>query len=201
VRTREGDVNPWTFMEGHGGNVAGVALRISADAERDPELLGASRGTDARVLLLGKFFEPDGSVKIDADDSVHDLSLETRDYGTGTGRRRNRNTVRRAAVFYELWGDDPHLRLEVSDGRAPDLSSTPKWDEVEWDFFEWADEELAEFTVVSGTAPPSDGRAPYSWEINRHAVWVRYRLTSSGAIGNLKIRSIESMSRPSEAPF
>jgi hypothetical protein len=202
VATREGDVFPWTFMEGHGGNVAAVALRVSSGAQRLPRLLGADRSSGARVLDLTSFFTSGESSKAEADGSVHDLTLETRDYRTGDPRRRNRCTVRHMALFYELHGDG-FVTLEVSDGRAPDQegSGGGQWGDL-WGSFVWATDVTVQYDSVVGVAAASDGRRPYTWpKINRHTVYVRYRLKSSGAMRKLVIRSIESFTRQSEKPF
>jgi hypothetical protein len=201
VRTREGDVYPWTFMEGHGGNVTALTVRASSGSARLPRLLAADRSEGARVLELSSFFTPGETFKLEADASVHNLTLETRDYRTGDPRRRNRCTVRHMALFYELLGDGPLLTLEVSDGRAPDQTTGGGvWGE-NWDEFDWATNDSAQYEPVVGAAPVSDGRAPFVFRINRHTVYIRYRLKSSGVIRKLVIRSLESFTRQSEKPF
>lgn len=195
VKTRQGDVFPWSFADGHGGNVACVAPRAAAGAQRLPDLLGVG---GPRVLRLGGFWEPTAAVKNDADGSTHNLDLVTRDYATGADGIFN--LVRLLKLWYELvdaGSDDPTLSVYYATG--PEQAGLPKWGEVTWGEFTWFDSSLAEFVHLASNAPESDGRQPYVWGpdkgMSAHTRFIRFRVRSSGPSAKLALRSLAFYSR------
>lgn len=196
AQTRLGLVFPWTRADGHGGEVTALARRVGAPGStRSPVLLGAGRG-DTRVLNLSGFFEPSAAVKRDADATTHQFVVETRDYPTGKGR--NANEVRRARVRYELVdaaSDNPVVTLGVSVGEL--TAGTPLWGASTWGGTTWASSSEAEFVLLEGSAPESNGRRPWAWRIGRRTQYVRYRITVSLPCSRAVLRSIESFTRES----
>jgi hypothetical protein len=161
VRTPQGDVFPWSFFSGHGGNVACWAVRAAGGSQRLPDLLGVARGSDARVVKAGSFFEPSATVKNDADATTHNLDVVTRDFETGGGIF---NLVRMLKLWYELIdaaSDNPTVKVYYSTG--PEQAGVPKWGAVTWGLFTWFSSDLAEFVLLANQAPESDGRMPYVW--------------------------------------
>jgi hypothetical protein len=199
VQTREGLVFPWSHFDGHGGKVAAFAVRSTPGAQRLPDLLGAGRSADARVLKLGRFFEPQAAVKNDADATTHAFTLETRDFQTGADRTFN--LVRMVRVRYQLedaGSDFPVLTLSYSTGRQ--MTNLPLWGTAVWGSFNWPDPSLADFSLASGGAPASDGRIPYTFRVEAHGQFVRYRLSCTRPCARLVLRSIESHVRQSARP-
>jgi hypothetical protein len=199
VGTREGTVFPWSHFDGHGGNVTALAVRMTPGAQRLPDLLGASRSADARVLGLGGYFEPSAAVKNDANGTTHWFTLETRDFTAGAPRTPG--LVRMVAVRYELMdaaADAPVLTLWHSGGTQN--AGLPLWNEVTWNDFQWPDPATAEFRQALGAAPTSDGRLPYVWRLERHTAFVRGRIVCTRPAAKLVVRSIEWHIRQSARP-
>lgn len=195
VSAEQGTVYPWSSQRGHGGNVVAVTLRAQPGAQRLPELLGAGRSSDARIVKLGKFFEPGPTVKNDADGTTHVFQLDTRDYASGV---RNRNVTRFVRVLYELTDagtDRPTITVLVGKGTlTPGL---PLWNQVNWNAVNWPDPTLAEMRSVQGNLPATAGRWRRALLVNQYSEFTRYRLISSGPSSKLVIREIESLVLPS----
>jgi hypothetical protein len=199
VQTREGIVFPWSHFDGHGGKVTAFAVRMTPGSQRLPELLAAGRSADARVLKLGRFFEPQASVKNDADGTTHWFQLESRDFPSGAPRTSN--LVRMVRVRYELTdaaSDDPFMVLAYSVGmQTPGLAT---WGTALWGVATWPDPAQIDYTQASGSARESDGRLPYTFRVERDAQFVRVRLTCTKPAAKLVIRSLEFHARQSAHP-
>ena len=196
VDTRIGRIFPWTFMSGHGGEVRGVAVRVGQTTQ-SPVLLGA--GADGRVLNLSSWFTPGAGFKNDADATTHDLIVETRDFRVNPAGARNRSTVRRVRISYELTdaaSDDPVVQAFV--GTGVDIGSDAAWGAVNWGSFEWGDSSLEDFTALAGQAPEAQLVTPYTWRVNRKSEWVRYRFQSSGPSSKMILRAVTSDVRRNE---
>jgi hypothetical protein len=197
VRTPQGDVFPWSFFSGHGGNVACWAVRAAGGSQRLPDLLGVARGSDARVVKAGSFFEPSATVKNDADATTHNLDVVTRDFETGGGIF---NLVRMLKLWYELIdaaSDNPTVKVYYSTG--PEQAGVPKWGAVTWGLFTWFSSDLAEFVLLANQAPESDGRMPYVWSgdqgMHAHTRFIRFRIRSSGPAARVVLRSLTAYVR------
>ncbi len=184
---------PWSWMRGHGGNVTGLARRVESGAARQPELLAA--GADGRVLKLSAMFDPAAARKADADGSVHEWVMESRDFATGRG---NVNTVRRVRARYELYdgaADDPVIRGYYSVGEP--VPGGALWDVALWDVALWGDESLDTFVLLDGTAPEDSGRNRHTWFFAAGARFLRVRLSSTDPAATLVLRSVELAVRTS----
>ena len=196
VDTRVGRVYPWTFHSGHAANVRALATRVGQTTQ-SPVLLGA--GADGRVLNLSGVFAPSAAVKNDADGTTHDLIVETRRFRANPAGARNRSTVRRARIAYELedaGSDNPTVRAWV--GVGTDAGGQPKWGTAVWGSFAWGDASLEEFAPLTGQAPEADLATPYTWRVNRKAEWVEYRFQSSGPSSKMILRAVTSDVRRNE---
>lgn len=189
VKTRQGQVFPWTRLAGHGGNVTALASRAVTGANRAPKLLGA--GADSRCLDLSSFFEPSAAVKNDADATTHKLIVETRDFRTG--RQGVQNTVTRARLRYVLLdaaSDNPGVIFYYSTGKLQGDAAV--WGTGVWGSFTWADSALGEYVLAAGVAPEDDGREPYTWaSFSARAEFVRFRIESSGPCATFTVRELE----------
>lgn len=196
VNTRFGAVWPWSRWSGHAAACSAVVTHVGgASSARAPDLYGASTATGSRVLKLGGCWEPASARKADADGSVAQWALETRDTATGSGEF---NHVRRCRVSYELAdaaSDDPVIGGYYSKGGAVDGS--PKWGTAVWGSFAWADSALDEFAQMSGDAPEDTGRTPWQWLLTARTRFIRGRFTCSDPCAELRLRSVEWSVRPS----
>lgn len=188
VKIRSQVFFPWSWLSGHGGDIAALTSHVASTAARQPELLAAGR-TDGRVLKLTGFFDPTAARKADADTTVHSHLIESRDYATGVG---NLNTVRRLRVRYELIdaaSDDPVIRAHYSVGAVE--STGTEWGTFTWGADAWSDASLAEFVQLDGAAPEDAGRNPYVWHFVARTRFVRWRLESTDPAATLILRSAE----------
>ena len=196
VNTRFGAVWPWSRWTGHAGSCSALVAHVGGvAASRTPDLYGASTAEGSRVVKLGGCWEPAAARKADADASVAQWAVETRDTATGTGEF---NHVRRCRLGYELGdaaSDDPTISGYYSKGSA--VPGTALWDAVDWDEFSWADGALAEFTQLPGEAPEEEGRTPWTWPLTARTRFIRGRFSSSDPCSELRLRSVEWSVRPS----
>lgn len=93
----------------------------------------------------------------------------------------------------------PELAVYFSDGR-PIAGNSGEWGLATWGAFEWGATDAAEWAQLNGTAPPDDGRHPFSWRVSRRCRYGRYRLLSSDPTTKLTIRSMETFVRQSGKP-
>lgn len=192
IETGAGVIYPWTRFDGHGGNVTALAVRVPAGTGR-PKLLAACRAAASRVLDVSGYFEPAAANAIEADGTVHEFDVTTRDYPTGD---LNENLLRRARARYELVaaGNTPTIQAYVSIGAIE--GDVSLWGAMLWGET-WSSSEDAEFTLLEGNAPADDGRNPFVWRPQRRARYVRLRFRSSDAAAKLVLRSLELFIRPS----
>lgn len=196
VDTRVGRIFPWTFASGHGAEVRGLSVRVGQTTQA-PVLLAA--GADGRVLNLSSWFTPGTAFKQDADATTHDLIVETRDFRVNPAGARNRSTVRRVRISYELTdaaSDNPVVQAFV--GTGTDQGVDAAWGAVNWGSFEWGDTSLEEFVALAGQAPETNLASPYTWRVNRKSEWVRYRFQSSGPSSKMILRAVTSDVRRNE---
>lgn len=188
VKVRDQVFFPWSWLRGHGGDVAALTSHVASTAARQPELLAAGR-TDGRVSKLTGFFDPTAARKADADATVHRSLVESRDYATGVG---NLNTVRRLRVRYELTDagtDNPTIHAYYSTGPMAAVGSL--WGSFLWGTGVWSEAALAEFVELEGVAPEDSGRNPHVWHFNARTRFIRWRLESTVAAARLVLRSAE----------
>lgn len=180
VRVRGQTFFPWSWLRGHAMLTAALTQRVSTTNVRQPELLGAGSGSDARVLKLTSMFAPSAARKSDADGTAHSLVVETRDYPTGGG---NTNTVRRLRVRYGLEDagtDNPTVSASYTreGGSAVSLAGA-----------------APETSNPESPVPETSGY--YTWLLQSSTRYVRVRLQSAAPAARLILRSIEIAVRPS----
>lgn len=191
IETPLGICFPWAHWDGHGGNVAALAVRVGgASAARQPSLLAASRATGSRLLKLNAAFAPDAAHKSDADATTHVWEVETRDHETGPPG----STTRRLRITYELIDagtDDPKISGWYSKGS--EIAGIPKYGTglIYGSGFTYFDSGLAEFTALTGQAPEDTGRTPYTWSLAAGSRYIRARLRCSDPCASLKLRTLE----------
>ena len=125
--------------------------------------------------------------------------METRDFRVNPAGARNKSTVRRVRISYELTdagSADPTVLAYV--GTGTDVGVDAAWGAVDWGAFEWGDTSLEEFVALAGQAPEAQLSTPYTWRVNRKSEWVRYRFQSSGPSSKMILRAVTSDVRRNE---
>jgi hypothetical protein len=87
---------PWSALTGHAGGLLGADVNLLGPAPRF-----VAGHTSGRLVDLTDLFNPDASNASDADGSVFEFDVETRDFPTGNG---NLNHVRALALRYTMTG-------------------------------------------------------------------------------------------------
>ena len=148
---------------------------------------------DAHLASFTDIFNPDASNAADADGTVHEFMLETRDFPTGGGQP---NHVRRLRFYYTLTGGE--IEGAYSTGKLNlDLA---RWGTMTWGEDDWAsqkDEGL--WTALPGMAPSNQSGELWDWRFPRtvRARYIRGRLRSKGPATRLRIHRVEFGVRPS----
>lgn len=174
-----------------GSNVLGIPLLMTTqqdtvfhlDDERITSLVAADGG---QVPDLAGFLDPEGP-STDHDGSVPYWEIETRDYRASMNVHR----WRRLVLIREMEaasGTDPRISADVATGVIP---PQPKWDEVDWGEFNWAEEDPADWRALPFGAGPDSGINGYTWPMKRRSRYLRLRLRSSDPVAKLIMRSIE----------
>lgn len=197
IRSRKQTGYPWSRFTGDGGEIRCFFVRSSTDP-RQPELYGAQAREPSRIVDCSHYFKPEVGREMDADGTTHDFDLITRDIETG---ELTKNVIRAVKLRYDLVegnGGEPLLKVYWSDGSLE--AGGAAWDEVLWDEFEWAaGGDGAVFTEVTKDGPPSDGRDPEKFPVNKRLRYGRFRIMTSGAPAQFALRLLEMDVRPSGA--
>lgn len=182
---------PWSRFDGHGGELRALATKINADPHA-PDLYGIdNRG---RVVNCNTIFEPDVDHVTDADGTVHLWTIVTRDY---TLDGMTLAMFRYLRGLYEL-GEGGEIHADWGDGSL--LTTTPTWDNVLWNHFNWGAEEEVEFHELRrNNAPdiagPDQARDPHRWRVNKRRRRIRFRLQGSEP-ATCTVRTLEVLVRP-----
>jgi hypothetical protein len=191
-----GIVRPFTRWEDYGGEMAGFAVRTGGSTSaRDPQLLGASLRSTARVANLTGCFDIEGA-KNEPDGTTHTWMIETRDYATGDGTAKSENTVRRVLLRYELVDaatDNPTIEGYYSLGILNPSGSF--YGTAFWGTGTYTDAETASDVLLDGSAPEDDGREPHTWHVNQRTRFIRFRFQSASPAKRLVLRTIETKTR------
>lgn len=172
---------PWSHFS-EGGQVHALAVTDT----QPPRLLGARQ---ERVVEAFPFDA--AGYRLDADGTVPELEVTTRDYATGA---LNRNTVLKLRARYEMIAApaaSPVIHAWYGSNR---LRGT------EWGLFDWGE---ADWTPIFGRIVPLDGSAPvdvaasnpFTWWVRKKASFVRFRFKVTGGTSRLSIRSLEMFVR------
>jgi hypothetical protein len=196
ISDRRQRIYPWSRFDGDAGETRAFAVRNTI-GPREPFLLGAQARTPSRIVDCSGFFEPSTENEADADGSVHELDIITRDIETGGGTE---NVVRELVVRRELVGDQgPVLKVYRSAG-STDAGGDGVWDEATWDVSSWAPEESSvSFTSLESDIPVGDERHIHKCPVNKRQRYARFRLRSVGPASYCAIRSLALRVRPSQA--
>ena len=197
ARSRRQTVYPWSRFDGDGGEVRCFSVHSDSDA-REPELLGAQASDPSRVVRCSSYFEPEAVHAKDADGSVHNFQLITRDIETGG---ETMNVIRALRLRYELvraFAGEGVLQVSYGDGSL-ELGGAI-WGEVDWGEFDWApDDEGAVFNALVANGDESDGREVERFRINARQRFGRFRIATSGPVASFALRLLEMDVRPSGA--
>lgn len=166
----------WTRFSGHAACVA-YAQRVGAST-RAPKLFAVS---GQRVLDASGVFTPSASNSSDADGTIADLVLTTRDYPTGGNQHGFVQKLR--------------ARYELTDGGTPDPSVAVAYS---------SDQDAGVFTTLTergeqggGTGWGVSDGSKYQWAlVGKRRERIRFRLTVTGACASFVLRSLELLLRP-----
>lgn len=189
-----GKVFPWTRLTGNGAKVPALTIRVGTTT-RQPKLLASSRLSAGRILDVSGWFAPTATIKNDHDATTHTLTLETRDFATGS---LNKNLVKRVELGYRLYdaaSDNPLISADFSDGAIQSVGSF--WGSAFWGSGFWTDSTGSQYDSLSGQAPEDDGRTPYVWSVRRRARHVRFRFRCQYPTSDLTLKTIRIFTRPS----
>ncbi len=186
---KEGGGCPWTRLSGYGAQLAAACTRVSASSSREPQLLGATYGTDSRVLNLA-YLDPGAGATLDADGSTPTRSLTTRAYVTGNLIANTVTSLRLGYQLGNLEGQTPTIALSINSETPP--AGAAIWDRVSWGAFTWATTGANESETVAGAAPPQVAAAKtYRWRFARRRRRVQFTLSVNEPTVSLAIKSIE----------
>jgi hypothetical protein len=194
---------PWSRFSGHGANVLVYAARTAATVR--PDLLGGSSG--APRLLQLRYTEPTSANKLEADGSRFTFTIESRDHKVQ--RDENKSTVRKARLRYELTdagSDAPRIAGFASVGAA--ATGLALYDAGLYDTAVYAGADVAAYLAMQGSAPPDDGRNPFTFQPGpapgggympggMRGRFIRFRWQSSDPAAKLVIREWTFWARPS----
>lgn len=194
VRVRGEVTFPWSRLTGAGGKIKAYAVRSGSDT-RQQSLYGASANTPSRIIDCSSYFTPNAGNKLDADGSIFNYVVATRDYETGGGTI---NAVRKVRLRYELTdagSDNPTIQADVNVGTRQ--SGLATWGQAVWGAFTWNNAEDAAWLALVGDAPEDTGRSlPKKWRVGKKARYVRYRFRSDDPAASCVIRAVETFIRP-----
>jgi hypothetical protein len=195
ISDRSQRIFPWSRFDSDAGQTKAFAVRNTIGS-RLPLLLGAQGSEPSRIVDCSGFFEPSRENATDADGSVHQLDMVTRDYETGGGTE---NVVRDFVLRYELVGQEEPV-LKVSRAAGAIEAGYALWDQALWDEFNWAAEEsAASFVSLERDAPVSDERQIHICPVNKRMRYARFRIRSYGPAAYCGVRSVALRIRPSQA--
>jgi hypothetical protein len=194
---------PWTRFSGHGANVLVFVARSHPSVR--PDLFGGSAAA-ARLLQL-RYTEPSSATKLEADGSRFTFTVEGRDQKVQ--RDGNKSTVRRCRLRYELVdaaADAPRIAGFASIGAA--ASGLAAYDLALYDTGVYAAGETAAYVAMQGSAPPDDGRVPFTFTPGAapgggympggmRGRYIRFRWQSSDPVAKLVLREWTFWARPS----
>lgn len=161
----------WTRWAGEEGMPAAVVREPKDDGTARLTGVQHAGAEEDRLLDLSACVSP-SATSVDAGGSVVHLDVTTNDMPTGPD---NANTVMRAKVRYSLSGTAPTLRLSCFVGGSEDALET----------------------VLTPDGPPSDGEVPEFWPVVKRCTRIRFRIRSAGGASKLRVRSLETLVRPS----
>jgi hypothetical protein len=206
----EGGTYPWTRLTGHGAQMNALALSPPNEDE-EAFLHGVESSPSSRLADLTGFFHPGAERATDADGSVHQLRVITRDYETGLLTINLVRTLRLRYLLSDPGDEDPVIYLDFGDGtNDPDA---PRWGHPagEWGVgfgplgnSPWTGAEDVQFDPatsggVAVAAPERDDVDPFRWRIGQKFRFVRFRLRQENPAAECVIRTAELFTRPSKA--
>lgn len=193
TRARHQTSFPWSRFTGDGGEIPAYAVRSSLVAA-EPVLLGAQARPPSQVVDCSAYFEPDAEHEVDADGSVHDLELTSRDIQTGSGTI---NRVRSFKPRYELKGDGAS-KVQAYYSLGSSRVGAAKFGHAKFGHAKFGGEGGATFVPI-GEAGESNGRDPARFPVNKKMRFARMRVKSSGRAAICALREFELTIRPSGA--
>lgn len=186
--TRGESPGAWTHFTGTGAAVAALTARTSSGAAREPELLGAEYGTTSRAITCN-YFNPTPTTAREQDGTVPEWALETRGISTG---QLIANLVGRLRARYVCWAEtsSPTIQCRVALESAPAGASV--WGAFVWGVGQWASAAAGNYEVLSTEAPPNvDASKAFSWRLHKKRRVIRFRLSCTGVVAELKLKTLE----------
>lgn len=183
VRTRLGDVFPWTRLGGYPARNVAWAIRHASN-----KLLGAYSGAGAGSVTDCSTLFQAGADVLGADPGGASplLDVISRRFVTGAGVA---SFVQRVALMYSLAGAGS-VQAFVSVGDAVDTSA--KWDAAVWDTDVWAGDGVAgAWDQLQSSAPVNSGLRPFVWQVRRQAEMVAFRFRGTAAATKLRIQMVK----------
>lgn len=171
---------PWSTFEGHGGRM--MAADINLLGATPTMLVAHQSGT---LIDYGKTFDPEASVKNDADGSAHVFDVESRDFPTGNGQP---NHVRKLRLRYSL-DDTAQIQAAISFGTSgTDDSGFPPS----------PDNPARVWHKLDDVTPPSSGTEPVAWPLRegKRVRYVRARFRCTDAVSRLVFHHLDFTIRP-----
>lgn len=188
-----GKVWPWTQWRGAGARVAGLAVRESAGATREPMLLAAER--DRGYVLQLEPFMPSG-LAADYDGTAPIWELVTRAFALG-----ELGTATRLRARYELQAATAVATIKawMSTEQRPPVGVT--WGSFTWGGALWqaSTQMWVPLLGVKGeaAAPESDGDTLFQWRVAKQARLLQLRLRGETPAERFVLRSLELFVRSS----
>lgn len=183
----------WTQLAGHGAQVSMFAVRTGV-SQRKPVLLGALRGTTAKVVRA-RYFENDASV-LDADGSTPLWETVPRDYViSGAHTKSLAKKLRVQMVLTDPAAVNPTLTAEYA-LEEPVETIAQTWGGTTWGASVWA-APVETWTAISGSAAEdTTGAHTAVFPILKNAERIRLRLRCDDATTKARLRSLELNIRP-----
>jgi hypothetical protein len=172
----------WTRASGHAAGSA-YAVRFGS-ATVAPKLLGLSSMSTQRINDVSGMFDPVSGNASEADASIPDCTITTRDYPT----QQAHGFVQRARLRYELTDDGSGATA------APTVALAYSSDADAGAFATLTDKGLQ----GGGTGGAVSAGDKYSWwTVGKRRERIRFKITQTGACASFILRSLEMLTRQS----
>lgn len=191
----------WTHMMGTAAGLSALAVRVSASASREPELLAALYSTTARALTLS-WLNPTDATKTDADGVAPEWVWQTPAVATGGGIR---NLVSRIRLRYQLFAEGGSPTIAAYVGAELPTKGSLVWGAFSWGSGSWAtpggstNEPLRDGMrlTAGGEAPPDiTASIPVLWRVRRKRRAASFRFVCKAPSAQLAVKTLEIAVRP-----
>ena len=209
---------PWSILSGHCAKM--TTGDISAVSDVTTLLVGSHEDAlHGLICDYGHLFEPSGHIEVDADGSVPEFDLETRDFPTGNGQP---NHLRALRLYYTLESQGTDASIEAAfsygstgqnyeqlatgrtyadvDAEYPDYAAVVRGglDADVWGPGEWAAQRDRFWVPLDGKALDSGGIDPQQWILDqpKRVRYARVRFRCQAPVAKLIVHRIGFGIRP-----